>query len=138
MAALPLLAAMFWISPEAGVGPHFMGFMLGMTSLGLWTNQIHQWAHRPDPPRLVRLLRRGRLILSHEIHKRHHRAPYATDYCIACGWCNGVLNRCDFFRRLEAAITWMTGCRPRADEASFSASVFLSELQPANDERPHV
>jgi len=80
------------------------------------TNQIHQWAHMPSPPRAVRVLQQVGLFLRRHEHAVHHRLPYHGHYCITTGWWNGALERITFFRRLEAVITWLTGACPRADE----------------------
>jgi hypothetical protein len=45
------------------------------------------------------------------------------NYCIATGWCNGVLTSIGFFRRLEAIVVWMTGLKPRSDDAAFQSTV---------------
>lgn len=87
------------------------------------TNQVHQWAHQPRPPAVVRVLQSCRLILGREAHSRHHRPPYAANYCIATGWCNRPLAAIRFFRRLERAVTILTGLRPRQDDAAFQADV---------------
>jgi ubiquitin-conjugating enzyme E2 variant len=112
------LVGMFWI-PGSSVGRTASAFLLGFCTVGLFTNQIHQWAHMRVPPRLVRFMQRCGLILSGDHHERHHRSPHVTDYCIATGWCNGLLNRLAFFRRLEQFVTLLTGLVPREDEIRF-------------------
>ncbi|MEX2142138.1 MAG: fatty acid desaturase CarF family protein [Pirellulales bacterium] len=119
MIVMPFLASIFWIPLHMAAGQSAAAFMLGLCGVGLFTNQVHQWAHMSCPPHPVRLLQYCCLILSRRVHERHHLSPHVTDYCIATGWCNGPLNRLDFFRRLESAVTWMTGIEPRADERSF-------------------
>lgn len=119
MVVLPFLAAMFWIPPAGAMGQPTLAFMLGLTSVSLWTNQFHQWAHMSHPPRAVRWLQNCRLILNRQVHERHHLAPHTTDYCITTGWCNAPLKLVGFFPRAESAITWATGLVPREDEASF-------------------
>ncbi len=113
-----LVAGMFWL-PAGGVGQSARECLLGFCSVGLFTNQIHQWAHMPAPPSLVRLMQNCGLILSGARHERHHRPPHVTDYCIATGWCNGLLNRLEFFRRFEQMVTQITGVVPRQDEVRF-------------------
>lgn len=121
-AVLPFLVGMFWIPLDDAAGRGCLSFMLGFSAAGLATNQVHQWAHMRHPPRPVRLLQDARLILSRGAHQRHHGAPYATDYCIATGWCNVTLNRINFFRRLERLIVRATGWTPREDDAGFHAA----------------
>jgi hypothetical protein len=117
------LVAGFWIPLDSGWGLVLAVFVVAFCAAGLPTNQVHQWAHQPQPPRGVRWLQDHGVILSRRAHQRHHREPYATHYCIATGWCNGVLARIDFFRRLEALVTRLTGLVPRADDTAFQADV---------------
>ena len=96
-----------------------------LASLAGWTlpvNQVHQWAHHPAPPLLVRALQRWRLVLDRAAHEVHHDAPYATHYCILTGWWNRPLAAVDFFRRLERLVTRLTGMRPRTEDAAFAAA----------------
>jgi hypothetical protein len=96
-------------------------FGLAFCGIGLLTNQIHQWAHMPRPPRVVRALQAAGLLLGRGEHTLHHARPYDCRYCITTGWCNRPLEAIQFFRVLEAAITWMTGVAPRHDERLFEA-----------------
>ena len=68
------------------------------------TNQFHKWAHADVPPRVARLLQRAHLILRPQHHSQHHTAPHLTDYCIANGWLNPLLERIKFFGSLEQAL----------------------------------
>lgn len=97
--------------------------LVAFCAVGLPTNQVHQCAHMPRPPRLVRWLQDRHLILSRRDHLRHHRAPYAAHYCIATGWLNRPLEAIGFFRRLEDLVTSLTGIRPRSDDLAFQESV---------------
>lgn len=85
----------------------------------LLTNQVHQWAHRKHPPQLVAWLQRSRILLSHQEHALHHKQPYATNYCIATGWCNRPLAAIDFFPRCEYLVTQATGAVPRRDDHAY-------------------
>lgn len=89
---------------------------LAVCVVGGMTNQIHQWAHMPSPPGVVRLLQWLGLFLGPRDHAVHHQRPYHGHYCITTGWCNGPLEAIGFFRRLETLVTLVTGARPRADE----------------------
>lgn len=110
MLACPILLGALWLEP--GAASAFVG-ALGAASLP--TNQVHQCAHMPRPPRAVRWLQRHGLILSRAAHARHHTRPHTSHYCIATGWCNPLLQRLDLFARAEHAITRLTGAEPRAD-----------------------
>lgn len=105
---------------------------VGLCGVGMMTNQIHQWAHMPSPPLPVRLLQKYRLILDRVEHAAHHTHPHDRQYCIATGWCNRPLEAIGFFRRLEAAITRVTGLQPRDDDRRYEERYGL----PARPERP--
>jgi len=94
---------------------------VAFSAAALPTNQIHQWAHMPSPPALVRWLQRRGIVLSRDEHARHHAEPYVINYCIATGWCNRLLTAIGFFPALERAITRITGWQPRTDEKQFAA-----------------
>jgi len=97
--------------------------LVAFCATGLPTNQVHQWAHRPRPPRIVRMLQNAGLILPRRDHLRHHRAPHAAYYCIATGWLNRPLESIDFFRRLERLVSRLTGLQPREDDHAFQSEV---------------
>ena len=118
MLVVPMLAGGFWI-PLGTAGGDLAGVFL--TSFAAWmlpTNQVHQWAHMPDPPRLVAWLQQRGFILSREAHREHHASPYVVNYCIATGWCNRWLTKYEAFPRFEHAVSRLTGMLPRADEGS--------------------
>jgi plasmanylethanolamine desaturase len=94
-------------------------FGFAFCAIGMLTNQIHQWAHMPSPPRPVRLLQDRRLLLGRSEHAKHHQRPYDVGYCITTGWCNRPLEVIKFFRRLEAVISKLTGAQPRADDRRY-------------------
>lgn len=118
----PVLATTLWIPFDADWGAAAWQYLMSICTAGLFTNQIHQWAHSPTPPRLVRFLQTCRLILRPQMHCSHHDAPYDSHYCITTGWCNPVLEKLGFFVRLEHLITTLTGQQPRHDDRSFSTA----------------
>ena len=63
----------------------------GFCAMGAMTNQIHQWARVPRPPRAVAVLQAVRLLLRPHDPARHHGRPYDGEYCITTGWCNRSL-----------------------------------------------
>lgn len=123
MLCVPVLVATFWIPLDSVAGQACAAFVLTFCVAGVPTNQVHQWAHMPRPPRLVRWFQDHGIILSRVDHGRHHRHPYAMNYCIAIGWLNGPLTAIDFFRRLERFVTAVTGLQPRSDDTDFQAQV---------------
>lgn len=122
--AIPVLVAAFWIPLDSESMVATAMFVTAFSSVGLMTNQIHQWAHMRRAPLPVRWLQRTGLILSHDAHEKHHHPPYVQNYCIATGWCNRPLQAIRFFTRLEAMITRLTGLEPRHDEQQFAEAVF--------------
>lgn len=98
-------------------------FLTASSSIGMLTNQIHQWAHMVRAPLLVRYLQNFGIILSHSAHQRHHDPPWIANYCITTGWCNRPLQAIQFFRRFERLITHVTGLQARSDEHQFGRSI---------------
>jgi len=78
--------------------------LLFFVSAALATNQFHRWAHDPDAGRTARWMQRHRLILSPQVHARHHSGDFDRSYCMTTGWLNSLLDRLDFFPRLERVI----------------------------------
>ena len=117
--AVPVLIALIML-PLDRSWSHLPGlFGFAFCGLGLWTNQIHQWAHMPSPPRVIGWLQTCGVLLGHDAHAAHHARPYDRHYCITTGWCNRPLDAIDFFRRLERLITRVTGMLPRHDDRRY-------------------
>jgi ubiquitin-conjugating enzyme E2 variant len=109
---------MLWLLPARdalAARPALHAFLLVFVAYGASANQLHYWAHQPDPPRAVRWLQKSGAILSPERHARHHRAPSTNAYCISTGWLNGLLDATGAWRRLERGITRLTGAVPRVE-----------------------
>ena len=117
--ALPVVAALHFLPHDTPSGTGAALFAGSFCGAAMWTNQIHQWAHMPSPPWLVRLLQDAGLILGRADHALHHDCPYHTHYCITTGWCNRALEALGFFRRLERLVTRMTGALPRQDDRRY-------------------
>jgi plasmanylethanolamine desaturase len=115
---LPIFAAAWLMPIETPAQRVAASFLTAWGAWALPTNQVHQWAHMPDPPRAVRWLQRGRVILPPAIHRVHHASPYATYYCITTGWNNAWTARAGVFTALERLVTRITGLVPREDEAT--------------------
>ncbi len=93
--------------------PLLAGFLASLALSGALANQLHQWAHMPRPPRLVRGLQRAGLVMDARRHARHHQPPHLQAYCIATGWLNPPLDALEFWRGLERQISRWTGEAPR-------------------------
>jgi ubiquitin-conjugating enzyme E2 variant len=116
---IPAILALLLIPLEAAWAGPVAVFGVGLCGFGMMTNQIHQWAHMPSPPFAVRLLQDCGVILGRTEHATHHARPYDAHYCITTGWCNRPIEALGLFRLLEAAVTRMTGARPRHDDARY-------------------
>jgi plasmanylethanolamine desaturase len=133
MLNIPILGAALLVPLSTAGGRAIAVALVAFSAAALPTNQVHQWAHMPAPPRAVRWLQRRGLILSREAHARHHGAPYITNYCIATGWCNRWLAATNMFVGLERLVTGLTGWRPRHDEDRFVASLEAPAALAAQD-----
>jgi plasmanylethanolamine desaturase len=117
--AVPVLLGLLAIPFDRPWAPSIALFGCGFCAIGMMTNQIHQWAHAPSPPRLVRVLQNCRLILGRTAHAAHHDRPYDGHYCITTGWWNRPLEAIGFFRRIEGVMTRVTGAEPRKDDRCY-------------------
>jgi ubiquitin-conjugating enzyme E2 variant len=117
--AAPLLLVLLVVPLADAAAAAAVLFGLAFCGVGMMTNQIHQWAHMPAPPRVVRALQDAGLLLGRAPHAVHHQRPYDGQYCITTGWCNAPLEAVGFFRRLEAVITSLTGVRARHDDRRY-------------------
>jgi len=119
---VPVLVGLFVVPLGTAWGGPFAVFGFALCGVGMMTNQIHQWAHIPSPPRPIRVLQDCGIVLGRAEHAAHHDRPYDACYCITTGWCNRPLEAIGFFRRLEGAITRLTGARPRDDDERYAAA----------------
>ena len=115
LASLPFLLAPFVLPLGHEAGRVAAVFLWALGGWGMWTSQFHQWAHMKSPPRLVGWFQRRGLILGPRHHRRHHKSPFAVNYCITTGWCDPVLTRIRFFPAMEWGVSRMTGWRPRGE-----------------------
>jgi len=119
--AAPVLALLLAVPLDMAWGGPVALFGLAFCGVGSLTNQIHQWAHMPAPPAPVRAMQTCGLLLARTEHAAHHDRPYDRQYCITTGWCNRPLDAIGFFRRLESAITRLTGVAPRHDDRRYES-----------------
>jgi ubiquitin-conjugating enzyme E2 variant len=119
-ATLPTLLALLAVPTETAWGGPLILLGGAMCSAGVMTNQLHQWAHMPSPPRLIRVLQDCGVLLGRAAHARHHASPYNRHYCITTGWCNELLDGIGFFPKMERIVERVTGLRPRADDECYA------------------
>ena len=116
---LPVLLGLLTVPIETVWGGPVAVFGFALCGVGMMTNQIHKWAHMPSPPMAIHALQKCGVLLGHAAHAAHHEQPYDVQYCITTGWCNRPAEAVGFFRRLEGAITFLTGAHPRADDQRY-------------------
>jgi ubiquitin-conjugating enzyme E2 variant len=86
----------------------------GLALFTTFTSQAHKWAHTEKVPSYVHIMQKMRIVLSKEHHAVHHQPPHRHHYSITGGWVDRWLERYSVFRRLEAAITRLTGAKVQA------------------------
>ncbi len=85
--------------------------------LAAFTNLVHRWAHQnaAENGRLITWMQAKGLIQSRAQHALHHRWPRKSHYCPLTNALNPILERLDFWRRLERVILRLTGLRRRRE-----------------------
>lgn len=97
-------------------------FLFGGITGGL-TNQIHKWVHQDRVPAFISYLEKYGLILSKEVHKKHHTNPFNTYYCITSGWMNPLLARLNFFSKMEDLIFLLTGVQAGKEDKEIADAI---------------
>lgn len=82
-------------------------------------NEIHKWSHRTraENGRIISALQDWHILQTPRHHGLHHSDPKNTYYCPVTNLVNPVLERVDFWTRLEAIIERLTGAKHRTDTA---------------------
>ena len=81
--------------------------LIGLSIGTFGTNLFHKWAHQKNPPQFAKKLQKLGLILTPELHKKHHRS-YSESYCVTSGWLNPLLDYINFFPKLESFIRFFS------------------------------
>lgn len=73
------------------------------TVLSANANQIHKWTHQniQERPKLVTLLQQYKILQTTRHHAKHHSGEKNTHYCVITNLLNPVLEKINFWRRLE-------------------------------------
>jgi len=112
IAATPLIIISLLYADDNPVLSLLSSFVLLSSVL---TNMMHRFAHQAKRSVVVRSLQKLHLILTPEHHSKHHSRPYTSHYCITTGWMNPILERLDFFPRLEQLLIHI-GIHPTRDD----------------------
>ncbi len=104
--------------------------------VGVNSNQIHKWAHRTRAENgpVISFFQDIHLFQSPRQHAIHHTDPKNTYYCPVTNLLNPVLERVQFWNRLETLIERVTGLRHRDDTSvrgQGPGPEWLNEYRPA-------
>lgn len=91
--------------------------MVVVVLLGINANEIHKWAHQStaERPRIATVLQTIRLLQGPAHHARHHRGTKDPHYCVLTPFVNPLLERIQFWRRLEWLVARLLGVDKRSD-----------------------
>lgn len=95
-------------------------WQLGLfVALSVNANQVHKWSHRTraENGRIISTLQDWHILQTPRHHGLHHSDPKNTYYCPITNLVNPVLERMNFWARLESAIEKLTGATHRLDTA---------------------
>lgn len=99
-------------------------------------NEIHKMAHRTraENGRFISLLQDWRILQTPRQHGLHHSDPKNTYYCPVTNYVNPLLERIQFWDRLETMVERLTGATHRHDTAVRGQGPgpdWLAEFKPA-------
>ncbi len=107
--AIPVIAVLGAAQLLGGGAPTpfsstFGSWLVVFCAASMATNQFHLWAHTASVPPIVRWLQDRGVILSPARHAVHHTGRFDRSYCLTSGFLNPLLDRSDFFARLERCV----------------------------------
>jgi len=82
---------------------------------------VHKYAHMSDAerPEWATFLQNINIFQSAEEHHLHHTYPHVTHYCPITPFVNDMLEKNDFWRKLEDIVENKLGIKPREFETTF-------------------
>ncbi len=121
----------------------------GVLSWQLWlfvfisinANQVHKWSHRTRTENgpVISFLQDIRVLQTPRHHALHHTDPKNTYYCPVTNLVNPVLERLEFWPKLESLIATVTGVHHRVDTSNRGAGpgpAWLADFRPAAPKPP--
>lgn len=96
-AVLPLALLWLWLW---GPSVTLLAALVG----GCLANESHAWAHRSNPPPIIRALQRSGVFQASGAHARHHRSKMDSDFCTLTGWLNPWLELIGLWRWLSKTV----------------------------------
>ena len=137
MLALPFIALCFYQLPSANsYTSQFTLFLLSTLCLfSAFANLGHKYAHRrpTETPFFIKKMQKFGLLLSPTHHNLHHIAPHMTHYCVFTGWCNGFLDKINFWRNMEGFLG-VFGVHPHPSSKVSVADITIVRL--SNPDHP--
>ncbi len=108
---------LIWMAPVfylTGINAFTMSLFLTISINDI----VHKYAHtvEHERPKLVTLLQNLGIFQSHDEHHLHHVAPYEINYCPISPYVNVVLEKINFWRKLEKYIEKYLGTKARYPE----------------------
>ncbi len=95
-----------------------LSWQLGLiVFLGVNSNEIHKWAHRSprENGKFIAWMQRAKIVQSTAHHAKHHRGTKDSHYCVITAFLNPVLEKANFWRRLEKVVFFFTRIPKRLD-----------------------
>lgn len=108
-----LSAGGFLVAWLCGFGYWPVALTLFVTSFG---NEIHRWNHTDDLGWFATFMKDAGLVQARSQHSIHHKPPFTSHYCIITSFTNAVLERIQFWRRLEWVILKVFRLRPKRED----------------------
>ena len=105
-------AGIFGLLWLVGLGTPFALVTVVLASFG---NEVHRWNHMSKTNRFVTFMKDSGLIQMQRQHSLHHKQPHNQYYCVLTSQVNSVLERINFWRRLEWLVEVTTGITPKRD-----------------------
>lgn len=110
-----LLEGSYWNRINTSfIAATFIGLILFLFGMHSWqiilclilcvqANEIHAMSHRSDKSNgiLILFLQEAGIFQSRRVHRWHHKAPYETNFCIMSDFVNPILNKIEFWKKLE-------------------------------------
>lgn len=105
---------LIWMGPLF----YFVGISLFNLTLFIviaFNDVVHKYTHVLDfeRPKLVATLQSLYIIQAHDEHHQHHISPHVVNYCPITPYLNFVLEKINFWRRLEDTVEKTFGLKPR-------------------------
>lgn len=114
LSTIPLLAGACILALFGKLGPGWALAVVLFANLQFVSQEVHKYTHMKRVSRRVSWLQKCGFILSKKAHLDHHKSPYGDNYCIwgLFGLLNRVLDKINFWRRLELLVYRCTGNEP--------------------------